>query len=151
MFSLVFELPAGQFVLQAAQRRLLRDGAELPLGARALDLLLALASRPGEVVSRQALLDHVWGDAPVEENNLSVQVNALRKTLGADAVRTVPGRGYLLACELGAAPGGTERAAWHLPGPPLAVLADAAAAEGIPLVQAEEEEEKQLPEETENH
>lgn len=78
------------------QRRLVRGGALLTVGARAFDLLLALASRPGHVMSRHELLDQVWPDTAVEDNNLAVQVNALRKVLGHDAVATIPGRGYVL-------------------------------------------------------
>ena len=74
MSSWVFSTPSGHFELQGAQRRLLRNGVTFALGARALDLLLALAEQAGQVVSRSELLDAVWADAPVEENNLSVQM-----------------------------------------------------------------------------
>jgi predicted ATPase/DNA-binding winged helix-turn-helix (wHTH) protein len=100
MSSWAFDAPSGRFELLQLQRRLLRDGVVVPLGARALDVLLALVAQNGEVVSRESLLDTVWPDLHVEENNLSVQVNALRKALGPDVVLTVPGRGYTLACRL---------------------------------------------------
>ena len=81
----------GPFVLQPAQRRLLRDGAPVQLGARAFDVLCALVSRPGELLRKDWLLATVWNDLVVEEANLHVQVSQLRKAIGSDAVATVPG------------------------------------------------------------
>ena len=66
----------------------------MPLGARAFDLLLALASRRDRVVSKAELLDLAWPGLVVEENNLSVQISTLRKALGNDSIATVTGRGY---------------------------------------------------------
>ena len=76
---------------------MLVDGAAAPLGARAFDVLLALAERRDRVVSKNELLDLAWPGLVVEENNLSVQISALRKVLGAAAIVTVTGRGYRLA------------------------------------------------------
>ena len=84
----------GRFELQRVERRLLLDGRPTPLGARAFDLLVALAERPGELVAKNELLDRVWPGLVVEEGNIAVQVNALRKVLGGDLIGTVPGRGY---------------------------------------------------------
>ena len=84
----------GRVDVMPAQRRLLVDGRSAPLGARAFDLLLALIERRDRVVSGVELIELVWPGLVVEENNLRQQVAALRKVLGADAVVTVPGRGY---------------------------------------------------------
>jgi len=84
----------GRFELQPAAQRLLVDGEPVTVGPRAFDLLLALVERAGQLVPKAALLDLVWPGLVVEENNLQVQVSALRKVLGADAIATVPGRGY---------------------------------------------------------
>jgi len=84
----------GRFELQPAAQRLLVDGEPAILGPRAFALLVALAERAGQLVSKAELLDLVWPGLVVEENNLQVQVSALRKILGADAIATVPGRGY---------------------------------------------------------
>ena len=84
----------GRFELQRSERRLLIDGRPAPLGARAFDLLVVLAERPGELVGKNELLDRVWPGLVVEEGNIPVQVNALRKVLGGDLIGTVPGRGY---------------------------------------------------------
>jgi len=84
----------GPFELQPDTRRLLKDGATLSLRPRAFDLLLALVDRAGHLVTKDELLDQVWPNVVVEEAALHVQVSALRKVLGADAITTVSGRGY---------------------------------------------------------
>jgi len=86
----------GRFRLHRRDRTLLADGLELDLGARAVDVLLALIDAGGALVSKDQLLSQVWPDAIVEENNLHVQIFALRRALGADRdlIRTVPRRGY---------------------------------------------------------
>lgn len=89
----------GSFELQPTQRRLLVDGAPVTVGARAFDVLQALAGRAGELVSKQDLLDLAWPGVIVEENNLQVQIGTLRKLLGPDAIVTIPGRGYRLTLE----------------------------------------------------
>ncbi|HZP99895.1 MAG TPA: winged helix-turn-helix domain-containing protein [Reyranella sp.] len=90
----------GAFSLSPARRQLTRDGAPVPLGARAMDILLHLTANAGSVVSKQALMKAVWPDRIVEENNLTVNMTALRKALGGQAageplIRTVTGRGYM--------------------------------------------------------
>ncbi len=85
---------ADRFELQVRERRLLVDGQPAQLGSRALDVLIALAHRAGELVSKNELIDLAWPGVVVEENNLQVQVSALRKVLGGDIISTIPGRGY---------------------------------------------------------
>ncbi len=70
------------------------DGQPVLVGARSLDLLLCLIEQRDRKVGKGELLALVWPGLVVEENNLSVQVAALRKLLGADAIITVAGRGY---------------------------------------------------------
>ncbi len=84
----------GSFELQPNERRLLAGGEPVVLGPRAFDLLVALVERPGQLVTKEELLDCVWPNLVVEENNLQVQVSALRKILGQEAIATIPGRGY---------------------------------------------------------
>jgi TolB-like protein/cytochrome c-type biogenesis protein CcmH/NrfG len=84
----------GAFELQPNERRLLAGGEPVVLGPRAFDLLIALVERPGQLVTKEELLDCVWPKLVVEENNLQVQVSALRKILGQEAIATIPGRGY---------------------------------------------------------
>lgn len=101
--SLLFE----RFELQPAQRRLLRDGEVVALRARAFDLLLVLAERAGDLVTKSELLDLVWPGVVVEENNIAAQIAALRKVLGGECIATVPGRGYCFTARLLPSPGRT--------------------------------------------
>lgn len=94
----------GRFVLEPAERRLFVDGRPAALGARALDLLIALASRPDHLLTKAELLDLVWPGLVVEEANLQMQVSNLRKLLGPEAIATVPGRGYRFAAVVVARP-----------------------------------------------
>jgi predicted ATPase/DNA-binding winged helix-turn-helix (wHTH) protein len=96
--------PAGRFELQAHERRLLVDGVAANLGARAFDLLLALAERPAQLLTKHELMDLVWPGVIVEENNLAAQVSALRKVLGGDLIATIPGRGYRFTARIESAP-----------------------------------------------
>jgi predicted ATPase/DNA-binding winged helix-turn-helix (wHTH) protein len=99
------QLRFGRFELRHLECRLLADGQPVALGGRAYELLLALLQRAGRVVPRNELIDAVWPGRVVEENNLSVQVKALRKVLGNELLLTVPGRGYRLVVPgLGAHP-----------------------------------------------
>src|SRR6266568_1904884 len=84
----------GSFDLQPDNRRRLKDGATISLRPRAFDLLAALVERAGRLVTKDELLDQVWPKMVVEEAALHVQMSALRKVLGADAITTVSGRGY---------------------------------------------------------
>lgn len=104
----------GRFELQPENRRLLVEGAPVALGARAFDLLVTLAARSGQLVSKNDLLTLVWPGLVVEENNLQVQISALRKLLGPQVIATIPGRGYRFTAVLDGAAEGIARA--KLPG-----------------------------------
>jgi DNA-binding winged helix-turn-helix (wHTH) protein len=80
--------------IRPAERLLRVDGSPVELGARAFDLLLALAQRRDRIVSRNELLDLVWPGVVVEEHNITAQISTLRKLIGPDAIATIPGRGY---------------------------------------------------------
>ncbi len=89
----------GLFQLKLGERLLLRGQEPVALGGRALDILVALVERAGEVVSRRELMDRVWPDVEVDEANLRVHIAGLRKALGdgddgARYITNVPGRGY---------------------------------------------------------
>jgi predicted ATPase/DNA-binding winged helix-turn-helix (wHTH) protein len=86
------------------ERVLVVRGEPARVGSRAFDLLLTLVENQGRVVSKSELLDAAWPGLVVEENNLSVQITALRKLLGPGAIVNVAGLGYRLA----AAPEATE-------------------------------------------
>lgn len=76
------------------QRVVLLDGEEIALGARAFDVLAYLVDHADRVVSKAELLDAVWAGLMVEESNLTVQIAGLRKALGRETIKTVPGIGY---------------------------------------------------------
>jgi predicted ATPase len=102
---------AGQgwtYVLDQVHRRLLRDGQPVPLGDRAFDLLRALGAADGQPVTAADLTAQVWPGVTVSAGNLRVQVRALRRALGDDAIENVPGVGYRLALAL-AAPASLEQ------------------------------------------
>lgn len=86
--------------------QLLRDGSPLPLGARALDVLSALAAANGDVVTKDQLIDEVWDGSIVEENAIQAQISALRKALGDEAGRlvTIHRRGYRLDVAVAGSP-----------------------------------------------
>jgi DNA-binding winged helix-turn-helix (wHTH) protein len=89
----------GGFRLDLEGRVLFRDGAVVPLAPKALDTLAALVERRGHVVSKDELMERVWSDSFVEENNVNQAISALRKALGQGPggpvfVETLPKRGY---------------------------------------------------------
>jgi predicted ATPase/DNA-binding winged helix-turn-helix (wHTH) protein len=89
----------GPFRLLPTQRLLLKDDKPVPLGSRAMDILIALVERPTELVSKEELMARVWPNTFVEPANLTVHISALRRALrdGRDGNRffvNIPGRGY---------------------------------------------------------
>ncbi|PWJ16239.1 winged helix-turn-helix domain-containing tetratricopeptide repeat protein [Jannaschia seohaensis] len=105
------------------QRLAKLDGREIALGARAFDVLAYLFAHSDRVVSKAELLSHVWSDLIVEEGNLSVQIAALRKALGKERIKTVPGIGYRLIRAATSAPPQAQPDQPSLPSiPSLAVL-----------------------------
>ena len=101
----------GDHALVPETRTLESGGQPVALGARAYDVLVALVDRRERVVTKAELLDLVWPDTVVEENNLQVQVSTLRKVLGAGAIATVPGRGYRFVLPVQDAEGGPAASA----------------------------------------
>ena len=90
----------GRIEVRPVERQVLVDGRAASLGARAFDVLLALIRHRDRLLSKNELLDLVWPNLVVEENNLQVHVSALRKLLGPATIATVPGRGYRFAAVL---------------------------------------------------
>jgi DNA-binding winged helix-turn-helix (wHTH) protein len=93
------EFSFGPFRLIPEQQLLLEDGEPVSVGARGLELLRVLVEHSGQVVSKDALITCIWPDTCVSENNLKVQIAALRRALGEGRrgeryVATVNGRGY---------------------------------------------------------
>ena len=86
----------GRIAVLPLRRELRVDGVPVELGDRAFDVLLALVEAGGRVLAKDELMARVWPDRVVEENNLQVQIAALRKALAGERelIRTVTGRGY---------------------------------------------------------
>jgi DNA-binding winged helix-turn-helix (wHTH) protein/TolB-like protein len=89
----------GSFRVDKLKRQLFCDDEPVQVTSKAFDTLVVLLERHGETISKEDLLDLVWGETAVEENNLTQQISALRKALGEGArehkfIVTVNGRGY---------------------------------------------------------
>lgn len=91
-------LSFGPFVLDLSARRLTRDGEEVLLGERHLDVLCLLTSRPGEVISKDLLTDTAWRGVAVTTNSLDQAISTLRRTLtlpsGEPCIETRARLGY---------------------------------------------------------
>lgn len=83
--------------LDIALRKLQIGSQSVAVGARAFDVLVALAQAGGELLTKDQLLQLCWPGLVVEESNIHVQVSQLRKLLPPEAIATVPGLGYRLA------------------------------------------------------
>src|SRR5258706_15719963 len=127
------KLKFGAFELSIGERLLRREGVVLPLGGRAVDILIYLAERPGEVIAKQELIDHVWSDVIVEEGSLRVHVAAIRKALGDGQfgnryIANVKARGYSFVGTVVPLAGSTEsrndrsRQQGRLPARPLMMI-----------------------------
>jgi predicted ATPase/DNA-binding winged helix-turn-helix (wHTH) protein len=88
-----------EFRLDAEHSMLYRAGSEVPLPPKAIETLLALIERHGEIVGKDELMEIIWADSIVEESNLSQYLYLLRKTLGDTRdgkpfIETLRRRGY---------------------------------------------------------
>lgn len=88
------------FQLLPKRRQLMRQQHTVPIGARAFDLLVALTSRPGEVVPHAELIGAAWPDLVVSGNNLKTQISTLQRILGESPaggryIKNVALRGYV--------------------------------------------------------
>jgi pimeloyl-ACP methyl ester carboxylesterase/DNA-binding winged helix-turn-helix (wHTH) protein len=97
----------GPFHLDVRERRLSRGDEVIPLRLKVFDTLLVLVENAGRLVTKQEMLDTVWPETTVEENNLNHNVSVLRKALGEKAtgqqyIETVPRVGYRFAAPVDA-------------------------------------------------
>jgi len=139
---------AGGAVLRPRDSQLLVEGRPAQLGGRALEVLCALAERPGELLSKRELMDRVWPGLVVEENNLQVQISTLRRVLGPASILTVAGRGYRLVTqeENGLSNPGAPRQARQTPGsgqaaapiPPASATSALSSVSVIPLLERQQ-------------
>ncbi|MFD3515228.1 response regulator transcription factor [Streptomyces sp. NPDC058657] len=90
-------LTVGALTLDTAARRVHRGGTEVTLTAKEFAVLEQLALRPGAVVSKTEMLEHVWDFAYEGDPNIvEVYISTLRRKLGAARIQTVRGAGYRL-------------------------------------------------------
>src|SRR5262249_42173464 len=99
------EISFGPFRLLPTQFLLLEGDKPVSVGSRALEILIALLERPGELVSKKKLMARVWPDVFVEPANLTVHISALRRALrdgrdGNPFIINIPGRGYSFVASL---------------------------------------------------
>src|SRR5215217_1204857 len=104
-------LPARRFYLfdgfrvDAQERILFKDNREVPLTPKVFDTLLVLLENSGHVLNKKELMQQVWPDSFVEENNLAQNISILRKALGEGKqgehyIQTVPKRGYRFVADV---------------------------------------------------
>jgi DNA-binding winged helix-turn-helix (wHTH) protein/tetratricopeptide (TPR) repeat protein len=108
----------GEFRIEAGKRLLLRGGALVALTPKAFDTLLHLIQNRQRVVEKDELMQAIWPDTSVEENNLNQNISTLRRVLGESRgenryIATIPGKGYRFIADVegGGAPSGPVQAA----------------------------------------
>lgn len=85
----------GAFRLNCSEKCLYEHGVPVNLTLKALEILIELVERAGELVPKEVLIEKVWPGTFVEENNLSQQISIIRRLLGdPEAIETVPRRGF---------------------------------------------------------
>ena len=106
MGDIKLEEPSGQggyafgpFVVDPVKRRLWREDLLVPITSKTFDVLVVLLEQRGHVASKDELLNRVWPNTAVNENNLARQISSLRRVLGQrpdqhDFIVTIPGQGY---------------------------------------------------------
>jgi pimeloyl-ACP methyl ester carboxylesterase/DNA-binding winged helix-turn-helix (wHTH) protein len=115
----VFEF--GAFRLEVGERRLLCDGRPVPLRTKVFDTLQVLVENAGRLLTKDELMQSIWPDSTVEENNLNHNISVLRRALGEratgqDFIETVPRVGYRFVSEVQR----SGQSASHSPAPPAA-------------------------------
>src|SRR5215475_9915346 len=112
----------GPFRLEIDERRLLKDGRAVPLRTKVFDTLCVLVEHSGRLLTKQELMQSLWPDTAVEENNLNHNISTLRRTLdepvtGQQYIETVPRVGYRFVGDVTSAKGSHRGLA---PAPPAA-------------------------------
>ncbi len=95
----------GEFRVDPGKRLLLRGRLPVPLTSKAFDTLFLLVTRQGQVLDKRELMETLWPDTAVEENNLNQNISAVRRALGElpgenRYIATVPGKGYCFTAEV---------------------------------------------------
>src|ERR1044071_8088689 len=88
------------FRVDPVERLLFREDREIPLTPKVFDTLIVLLDNSSHVLTKQELMQQVWPDSFVEENNLAQNISILRKALGEQFIQTVPKRGYRFVADV---------------------------------------------------
>ena len=145
----------GPFVVDSIKRQLWRERRLVPITSKTFDVLVVLLEHRDHVVSKDELLNRVWPDTAVNENNLARQISSLRRTLGQrpdqhDFVVTIPGHGYRfvatvqdlpdvrpeLPTDLSPVLGADRDIQWYVAPEPALDLVDHRAADELPAAQS---------------
>jgi DNA-binding winged helix-turn-helix (wHTH) protein len=124
----VSALAFGAFVLDPVRGALLRDGSDVRLRAKSLDVLGYLVRHPGRLIGKQELMDAIWPDAAVTDDSLVQCLVEIRRALGDDQawVHTARGRGYRFDGAVRPIVGSASAPTVALPAAPAAPAADGA-------------------------
>src|SRR5258708_17610246 len=132
----------GQFVLDPRKRTLSRAGSPVSLTPKAFDVLTFLAQNPHRLVTKDELLQAVWGDTFVEEGNLTQYISHLRKGLGDNSedsrlIMTIARKGYQFTADVAVAEAADtpKQIALHVPATP-SPRADTRPPVGFPTLEA---------------
>jgi pimeloyl-ACP methyl ester carboxylesterase/DNA-binding winged helix-turn-helix (wHTH) protein len=90
----------GAFRVDAQERLLFKGDREISLTPKVFDTLLALIENSSHVLTKKELMQKVWPDSFVEENNLAQNISLLRKALGESVIKTIPKRGYRFVADV---------------------------------------------------
>ena len=90
----------GAFRVDAQERLLFKGDREISLTPKVFDTLLALIENSSHVLTKKELMQKVWPDSFVEENNLAQNISLLRKALGETVIKTIPKRGYRFVADV---------------------------------------------------
>src|ERR687891_1195129 len=106
------------FRVDASERLLFKDNREVPLTPKVFDTLLVLLENSSHVLTKKELMEQVWPDSFVEENNLAQNISILRKALGQGKegehyIQTVPKRGYRFVVDVTTTGGEEETVIVH--------------------------------------
>jgi DNA-binding winged helix-turn-helix (wHTH) protein len=93
-------LSFGPFQLDLKSRRLLRQNEPIALGPRQFDLLHMFATRPRQILTKDALIEAAWRDVAVTDNSLEQAISGLRRMLGPEYIETHARRGYRFAADV---------------------------------------------------
>jgi DNA-binding winged helix-turn-helix (wHTH) protein len=93
-------LAFGPYQLDLKARRLLRGGEPIALGPRQFDLLHVFATRPGQILTKDSLIEAAWRDVAVTDNSLEQAISGLRRLLGPEYIETHARRGYRFAADV---------------------------------------------------